>query len=134
MPFWMQRTRLSDGTYSKGARESVPEDDATFLRGAQVADEHGVVQFTTIYPGWYRGRAVHIHAKVHIDRENVLTTQLYFDDDVTDEVYRHPPYDARPNRDTRNADDTIIHYENIIPIEAMEEGYSAYANLAVRVA
>ena len=55
-----------------------------FLRGAQATNEDGIAKFTTIYPGFYQGRTVHIHAKVHLDRQTVLTTQLYFDDAVSD--------------------------------------------------
>src|SRR5215510_3577271 len=58
-----------------------------FLRGYQISDERGVVRFTTIYPGWYRGRAVHIHVKVRVKAGNTLTdeftSQLYFPDDLT---------------------------------------------------
>ncbi|WP_420813813.1 intradiol ring-cleavage dioxygenase, partial [Phytoactinopolyspora endophytica] len=93
---------VSDGSYSEGVQEAEPSDDGTYLRGAQVADENGIVQFTTIYPGWYTGRTVHIHLKVHVDRENVLTTQLYFDDELSDTVFSISPYDEHPNRNTRN--------------------------------
>ncbi len=51
------------------------------------------MQFTTIYPGWYRGRTVHIHLKLHVDRKTVLTTQLYFDEAVNDAVLGTSPYD-----------------------------------------
>jgi protocatechuate 3,4-dioxygenase beta subunit len=57
-------------------------DGETFLRGAQVTDRDGVVEFTTIYPGSYPGRTRHIHAKVHLDRRTVLTTQFYFPGDA----------------------------------------------------
>ncbi len=64
-----------------------PTDEETYLRGAQATNEDGIVQFRTVYPGWYRGRTVHIHAKVHIDRQTVLTSQLFFADDFTERVY-----------------------------------------------
>ncbi|QDQ99431.1 protocatechuate dioxygenase [Tomitella fengzijianii] len=99
---------LSDGGYSVGDPESTPSDDATFLRGAQVTGADGVVRFTSIFPGWYRGRAVHVHIKVHIDKKTVLTTQLFFDDALTDAVYQDTaPYDRRGERDTRNDSDSI---------------------------
>jgi hypothetical protein len=66
-----------------------------------------VATFTTIYPGWYRGRTTHIHVKVHVGGGVVHTGQLYCDDTLTDVVYRQAPYDSRPARDTRNADDGI---------------------------
>ena len=56
-----------------------------FLRGAQVTNGDGIVEFVTVYPGWYRGRTVHIHTKVHISKQEVLTSQVFFDDDVSAE-------------------------------------------------
>jgi protocatechuate 3,4-dioxygenase beta subunit len=61
-----------------------------------------------VYPGWYQGRTVHIHVKVHVGGNVVHTGQLYFSDALTDRVYRRAPYSSRPNRTTRNADDMIF--------------------------
>ncbi len=80
----------------------------TFLRGGQRTDAKGLARFTTIYPGWYQGRTVHIHVKVHIGGMVVHTGQLYFNDTVTDAVYRRAPYRSRDGRTTRNADDSIF--------------------------
>lgn len=121
----------SDGSYSSGVSVAAPIDDGTYLRGAQVADEHGIVQFVTIYPGWYRGRTPHIHLKVHVERSNVLTAQLYFDDTLTDAVYQSSPYDARPGRDTRNSDDSIYDASGLLVVEQADEGYLAYLNLGL---
>ena len=79
----------------------------TFLRGSQVTDEAGMVEFRTIYPGWYPGRTVHIHVIVRTIGK-VFTSQLYFPEAVTDEVFGRSPYDERPGRDTTNASDEII--------------------------
>jgi protocatechuate 3,4-dioxygenase beta subunit len=84
------------------------EEGETYLRGAQVTDRDGIVEFMTVYPGWYMGRTVHIHAKAHLDRQTVLTTQLYFDDDVTALVYERAPYSSRPGRDAFNDTDGIF--------------------------
>ena len=82
-----------------------------FLRGTQVTDASGMATFTTIYPGWYRGRTVHIHFKVRTDplakTGKELTSQLFFDDALTDEVFTQPPYSSRSARDTRNSRDGI---------------------------
>jgi protocatechuate 3,4-dioxygenase beta subunit len=82
-----------------------------FLRGTQITDTNGVAQFTTIYPGWYQGRAVHIHFKVRTDPSattgKAFTSQLYFDDALTDQVYTQAPYASRGARDTRNNRDSI---------------------------
>jgi protocatechuate 3,4-dioxygenase beta subunit len=80
----------------------------TFLRGIQKTDANGVATFATIYPGWYTGRAVHIHVKVHVVGKVVHTGQLFFPDTLTDTVYKSAPYSARPNRDVRNAQDSIF--------------------------
>jgi protocatechuate 3,4-dioxygenase beta subunit len=100
-----------DGDYSAFTDGAGSDDDAgegtTFLRGSQVADQDGIVEFATNYPGWYQGRAVHIHTKVRLDDAAVLTTQLYFPEDLTDEVHAEDPYAAHGTRDTRNEDDAI---------------------------
>jgi protocatechuate 3,4-dioxygenase beta subunit len=77
------------------------------MRGVQRTDAKGLALFRTVYPGWYQGRTVHIHVKVHLGGNVVHTGQLYFSDAVTDAVYRKAPYKNRPNRTTRNADDSI---------------------------
>jgi protocatechuate 3,4-dioxygenase beta subunit len=79
----------------------------TFMRGIQRTNAKGLAVFRTIYPGWYQGRTVHIHVKVHVGGTVVHTGQLYFRDSLTDAVYRRAPYNARPNRTTRNATDAI---------------------------
>ena len=79
----------------------------TFMRGIQRTNAHGLASFQTVYPGWYTGRTVHIHVKVHIGGNVVHTGQLFFHDSLTDAVYRAAPYTRRPNRDTRNATDSI---------------------------
>jgi protocatechuate 3,4-dioxygenase beta subunit len=80
----------------------------TFIRGIQRTNAKGLALFRTVYPGWYQGRTVHIHVKVHLGGNVVHTGQLYFPDSVTDAVYRKSPYSNRPNRTTRNADDSIF--------------------------
>jgi protocatechuate 3,4-dioxygenase beta subunit len=79
----------------------------TFMRGIQKTDAKGVATFKTIYPGYYPGRAVHIHVKVHLGGNVVHTGQLYFPDATTDTVYKASPYSRRPARAMRNAGDSI---------------------------
>jgi protocatechuate 3,4-dioxygenase beta subunit len=79
----------------------------TFLRGIQRTDKNGLAVFTTIYPGWYQGRAVHIHVKVHVGGNVVHTGQLFFPDTLTREVYKAAPYAARGNPSTTDAQDSI---------------------------
>jgi len=80
----------------------------TFMRGIQRTDANGLARFRTVYPGWYRGRTVHIHVKVHVAGNVVHTGQLYFPDSLTDKVFRRKPYSRRPRRATRNANDFVF--------------------------
>jgi protocatechuate 3,4-dioxygenase beta subunit len=81
------RASTGGGAGRPGGSQS-PTDDQTVLRGTQVTDANGLGEFRAIYPGWYRGRAVHIHMKVHEGGSVVHTGQLFFDDDLTDQVYQ----------------------------------------------
>jgi protocatechuate 3,4-dioxygenase beta subunit len=80
-----------------------------FLRGYQVTDGNGVARFTTIYPGWYQGRAVHIHFKIRTPADAALkdqqayefTSQLFFDDALSDQVHKGPAYASKGQRSTR---------------------------------
>jgi protocatechuate 3,4-dioxygenase beta subunit len=79
----------------------------TFMRGVQRTDASGKVEFVTVYPGWYQGRAVHIHVKVHVGGSVVHTGQLFFPDAVTAQAYKAKPYSSRPGPDMLNAQDSI---------------------------
>lgn len=81
--------------------------DQTFLRGRQRTDDAGMVEFHTIHPGWYPGRTIHVHVLVQVG-DATLTSQLYFPDDVNDEVLSLAPYSQRPGRDTTNDTDEIF--------------------------
>jgi protocatechuate 3,4-dioxygenase beta subunit len=94
------------GTYSGFAQEGT--DGLTFLRGIQRTDANGLALFQTVYPGWYPGRAVHIHTSVYLGGNVVHTGQFFFPDKLTDTVYTKAPYSSRPNRDMRNATDSIF--------------------------
>ena len=91
-----------------------------YLRGAQVTNADGIVEFTTIYPGWYPGRTAHIHVKVHLDARTALTTQLYFDDVLSDRVYAAQPYAARGRREQPNESDAI--FDPALVMTAKREG------------
>lgn len=83
-----------------------------FLRGYQIADASGKVEFQTIYPGWYRGRNVHIHYKIRTNPKSELghefTSQLFFDEAITDQVHALAPYAQKGRRDTSNSSDGIF--------------------------
>jgi protocatechuate 3,4-dioxygenase beta subunit len=93
---------------ASGAYSGVQGNTGTFMRGIQPTNAHGLALFDTVYPGWYTGRAVHIHVKVHLGGNVVHTGQLFFPDTLTDAVYAKSPYSNRPSRDTRNANDSIF--------------------------
>jgi len=82
-----------------------------FLRGYQISDDNGAVKFTTVYPGWYSGRAVHIHFKIRTyngtQKYDEFTSQLFFDEALTDVVYAQSPYNTRRTRDTLNSTDMV---------------------------
>jgi protocatechuate 3,4-dioxygenase beta subunit len=119
------------GVYS-GA---VAHDPGTnFMRGIQKTDAAGLARFESVYPGWYQGRAVHIHVKVHLSGTVVHTGQLFFNDGLTDAVYKHAPYNTRGARDTRNASDSI--YRNggsrsLLKVTKTAAGYRAAITMGV---
>jgi hypothetical protein len=94
------------GVYS-GAVANNP--GTNYLRGGQKTNAQGVATLKTIYPGWYQGRAVHIHVKAHVSGNVVHTGQLFFPAAVTAAVYRNAPYRTHGTTpDTPNADDSIF--------------------------
>ncbi|MET3639659.1 protocatechuate dioxygenase [Rhodococcus hoagii] len=124
----------SDGSYSVGDQEATTTDDGTYLRGAQTTDANGIARFTTIFPGWYTGRTVHIHLKVHIDKKTVLTTQLYFDDALNDDVFSTvPPYTDHTGRDTRNDTDGIYDAAGLMATSRQPDRMLAAINLGIDV-
>ena len=92
---------------ASGVYSGVAGNSGTFLRGVQKTDADGVAIFDTIYPGWYQGRAVHIHVKMHVGGNVVHTGQLFFPDALTEKVYRAAAYRTRGNPDTTDAADAI---------------------------
>lgn len=100
------------GVYSGVADPRFDTSGKKFLRGYQIADANGIVRFLTIYPGWYPGRTVHIHFKVRArsasGRGYELTSQLYFDDEITDKVHAQKPYAHSGIRRQRNTDDGLF--------------------------
>lgn len=116
------------GLYSGYANQ--PGGDATgetFMRGTQFANDRGVVEFETVYPGWYRGRTPHIHFKVFLDETTLLTGQLFFPDDVSDRVYASvAPYSTRGERDRRNDNDNIAQRAGLAAVAEVDELPDAY--------
>ena len=126
------------GRYSDVSDQGFSTVGQKFLRGYQVTDAGGVARFTTIYPGWYQGRAVHVHFKVRSsgssDASYEFTSQLFFDDGLTDQVHAGDPYAAKGQRDLRNSGDGIYRQGgsqlvlNVTPVDA---GYAATFDIAL---
>ena len=118
-----------------GAYSGVSGDDGTFLRGIQMTDADGVAEFRTIYPGWYTGRAVHIHLKVNLGGSETFTGQLFFDDATTAGVYEAEPYADRGEPDTSNAADGIFGQSGgstVVAVAREGAGYSGAVTLGVQ--
>jgi protocatechuate 3,4-dioxygenase beta subunit len=85
-----------------------PDNRLTFLRGMQLTDTAGMAKIDTVVPGWYVGRATHIHVRVHNGgvvadgryRKGHIshTGQIFLPVDFTDHIYRLPAY-ARKSQD-----------------------------------
>lgn len=114
----------AEGNYS-GYDNKEPRE--TFMRGTQMTGADGVAEFSTVYPGWYRGRTTHIHFKVFLDETNVLTGQLFFPDEISEQIYAAvAPYNERSGRDTFNENDNIARQAgaaSVGKISTIEEGY-----------
>ena len=99
---------IYSGVDDPRTRATDAKDNA--LRGIQTTDAKGRVKFTTIYPGWYRGRAVHIHFKIRTQGTGgayEYTSQLFFPETLNDEIHALQPYAANGRRDTLNQRDGI---------------------------
>ena len=124
-----------DGTAKPGKLDLRAE---TFHRGMQSTDERGRVRFVTSFPGWYFPRATHLHLKVYPpDYGEEATTQLYFRNEICDEVYALEPYrhrGANPTRPNPGDDSPIFSYEDgdlWLNITKSGDGYQATHELGV---
>jgi protocatechuate 3,4-dioxygenase beta subunit len=88
------------GVYSDATDPTFGNTKGTkFLRGYQTTDANGVAKFTTIWPGWYQGRAVHVHFKIRTIAANGqvsdFTSQLFFDETMNDRIFAQAPYSQK---------------------------------------
>jgi len=115
-----------------------------FLRGYQITDASGQVAFETVYPGWYQGRAVHVHFKLRLfagsTKTYEFTSQFFFDDSLTDTVHALSPYSSKGSRDTRNTSDGIYNsltaaQKTVLTLQTTKtsDGYAGIINLGVNV-
>jgi protocatechuate 3,4-dioxygenase beta subunit len=132
----------AEGLYSDVRDTQVKFDTRgqKFLRGYQVTDAQGLARFTTIYPGWYPGRAVHVHFKIRTNpaaaRGDDFTSQLYFDEALTDKVHAQAPYAAKGRRNMTNDKDGI--YRNggkqlMLRLAERGGGYAGAFDIALKI-
>jgi protocatechuate 3,4-dioxygenase beta subunit len=122
---------IYSGYEGQGDKQQLSTVGQKFLRGTQFTDGKGAVSFNTIYPGWYTGRATHIHFKVLLDDRNVLTGQMYFPDAVNEFIYANiSAYAGRLGpRAVVNANDRFanFHDPNRLSFCAIKEERDCYA-------
>src|SRR6266852_1277319 len=116
----------AQGVYSD-IQASTNDNDADLtgencLRGYHYTDANGKATFTTIYPGWYSGRAVHIHYKVHPDTSKVFTSQLFFDQALSEQVFAQAPYASKGKPDTLNSTDSIYQDVMLLTVTKTDQG------------
>ena len=123
-----------------GVYSGVQGNSGNFLRGFQRTDANGKATFQTIYPGWYQGRAVHIHFKVRTDPDGSagfeFTSQLFFDDDLSRTVYSSGVYAQKGAQDMPNAQDGIYNQSGgatLLAVTQEGDGYAASFPLAVQL-
>jgi protocatechuate 3,4-dioxygenase beta subunit len=98
----------AQGNYSEYAQPGYNGTGQTFLRGIQTTDASGRVTFTTVFPGWYQGRATHIHVEVKVNNSVVKVTQIAFADNVIAAVYASGVYAAKGQNPTSNSGDMVF--------------------------
>ncbi|KAH7639628.1 hypothetical protein HUG17_3661 [Dermatophagoides farinae] len=105
-------TKNSATTVPKSVLHADPTDNTTFLRGVQMTDENGHVEFMTVFPGQYAFRTPHIHLQAHVNGTTVHVAQLYFENIMNNRIARFSPYKQRVNKEIRNEDDYIFRRDN----------------------
>lgn len=127
------------GVYSGVADRRTDTLGQQFLRGHQMSDTDGIVRFTTIYPGWYPGRAVHIHFKVRVPatsgRVDEFTSQLYFEDELTDRVHAGQPYAAHRGQRLQNSRDMIFREggtQLVLPVVEQGDVFAATYRIGIQ--
>jgi protocatechuate 3,4-dioxygenase beta subunit len=129
------------GVYSGVSDPGFDTSGENWLRGYQLTDEFGAAEFTTVYPGWYRGRAVHIHFKIRTDPDSdsgyEFTSQFFFDEAITDIVHAQEPYASKGYRTLLNEDDGIYQgSEGLLTLETVEDEdgvYTAIFNIGLEL-
>jgi protocatechuate 3,4-dioxygenase beta subunit len=123
-----------------GVYSGISGNTGNFLRGFQRTDANGRASFRTIYPGWYQGRAVHIHFKIRTDPDAdagfEFTSQLFFDDELSRTVYATGVYAQKGPQDQSNESDRIFNQSGgatLLAVTQDGEGYRATFPIAVQL-
>lgn len=107
----------------------------TYLRGLQKTDGAGKVVFSTVYPGWYQGRATHVHVEVFVNGSSAKTTQMAFPEEVTAAVYAQGVYAAHGQNTTGNARDNVfsdgVTNELAVMTGNLTSGYTASLQIGI---
>ena len=127
------------GIYSDVKDPSFSTIGRKYLRGYQITDAEGEAKFLTIYPGWYSGRTVHIHIKVrtaiHATKTFEFTSQIYFEDSLSDRIHAVSPYATKGKRAARNQDDRIFRGSGeqlmVSPVQ-IDDGYRATFSIGLQ--
>ena len=125
------------GVYSGFSGQSEETRGLDFLRGEAETDDNGNVQFSSIYPGWYPGRAVHVHFKVSLDGNTALTSQFYLPDDISVQIYQQEVYVERGEQDTPVPTDRFFldagdaKERLMVSVEPNDSGYVAHLQITV---
>lgn len=123
-----------DGNYSGYQSET----GLTYLRGYQIADANGEVEFVTIFPGWYPGRICHIHFQVYVSSSYSAVSQLTFDLDTRNAIYAAYPdiYTKGPDPLNYNSDnifsDGYAYQVATLTENETTSGYDSYLEVAVQ--
>ena len=102
--------------FARSGRHQTPSNQTRFCRGVLATGRDGIAEFDTIYPGYYAGRAIHIHYKVHIGDQAYITRQALFPEAVNARVLATAPYNKTRNtlRVTNEDDDVSLGMFNIV--------------------
>jgi protocatechuate 3,4-dioxygenase beta subunit len=123
-----------------GGRGPGAPDETRFLRGIQITNRQGIAEFATIYPGWYAGRTIHIHLKVHLGGNAAAekyagghvshTGQLFLPEEVTEQIAKMDPYMKHSNvHRTLHSEDNIFRQQggsqSMLSLERLQKGSNA---------
>lgn len=127
------------GVYSGYAEQgdslTVDAKGSHYCRGTQITDRAGDVMFDTIFPGWYRGRTMHVHVKVFSMGVPILTSQIYVPDAINEYIYLNAPdYVRGQQRDTVNATDRLLHRGGNTGLASIRDELNRYVVSAALVA